>query len=425
MASRSNQVKLDSPTSRKRLPARDAKHWNVIAPGCYLGYRRSTATKAGTWYLKFVPAQDEALVRDRIQEALAAADDFMPADGVIAWSYEQVREKAENWFRTAKQKCTGEIQVPRGKRHRYTVSDACADYLHSKQGRTDYLYETTRMVESNIIPRLGDIPVDRLTRAHIDDWMHYLATSRRRKPRNGLDPKSEEALRCSKDTANRNLRVLKAVLNHSLGKVACSDLAWKMAKQFSNVAQNRTRFLTDAEAQKLVDACFPAFRVLVLGALFSGCRKSELARLQVCDFEPISCTLFVSRSKGAKPRRIYLDAEAGAFFTKLCAKRKGNDLMFQLNGAAWGKDSAQGMMAEATKAAEIEPLTFHELRHTAASRWARLGLSLAEIAAQLGHADVRMTQRYAHLCQQTLANKIRSMPAMGIYREDERPAVVN
>lgn len=26
-----------------------------------------------------------------------------------------------------------------------------------------------------------------------------------------------------------------------------------------------------------------------------------------------------------------------------------------------------------------------------------------------------MTQRYAHLCQQTLANKIRQMPAMGIY----------
>jgi hypothetical protein len=71
------------------------------------------------------------------------------------------------------------------------------------------------------------------------------------------------------------------------------------------------------------------------------------------------------------------------------------------------KDGAKGLMEEACKAAEIEPLTFHELRHSAASRWARQGLSLGEIAQQLGHADVRMTQRYAHLCQQTLANKIR------------------
>jgi len=79
------------------------------------------------------------------------------------------------------------------------------------------------------------------------------------------------------------------------------------------------------------------------------------------------------------------------------------------------KGQRQGLDGGACKAAEIEPLTFHELRHSAASRWARQGLSLAEIAQQLGHADIRMTQRYAHLCQQTLADKIRQMPAMGIY----------
>ena len=52
---------------------------------------------------------------------------------------------------------------------------------------------------------------------------------------------------------------------------------------------------------------------------------------------------------------------------------------------------------------------------------ARQGLSLGEIAQQLGHADVRMSQRYAHLCQQTLANKIRQMPAMGIYEIVPQP----
>ena len=81
------------------------------------------------------------------------------------------------------------------------------------------------------------------------------------------------------------------------------------------------------------------------------------------------------------------------------------------------------MMAGATKAANIEALTFHELRHTAASRWARLGLSLAEIAQQLGHADLRMTQKYAHLCQQTIADKIRALPAMGIYEAQQQPPV--
>jgi integrase len=62
-----------------------------------------------------------------------------------------------------------------------------------------------------------------------------------------------------------------------------------------------------------------------------------------------------------------------------------------------------------------------ELRHSAASRWARQGLSLAEIAQQFGHADIRMTQRYAHRCQQTLAYKIRQMPAMEIYEIVPQP----
>jgi integrase len=105
----------------------------------------------------------------------------------------------------------------------------------------------------------------------------------------------------------------------------------------------------------------------------------------------------------------------------VCDKRRRNDFIFADAGKRWKKDSAKGLMEAACKAGEIEALTFHELRHSAASRWARQGLSLAEIAQQLGHADVRMTQRYAHLCQQTLANKIRRMPAVGIYEIVPQP----
>jgi len=98
---------------------------------------------------------------------------------------------------------------------------------------------------------------------------------------------------------------------------------------------------------------------------------------------------------------------------------EADERMFVRDGQPWGKDSAQGLMDAATKAAGIASATFHELRHTAASRWARLGLTLQEIAAQLDHADVRMTQRYAHLCRQSLADKIRDLPPIGIFKLDE------
>src|SRR5262249_52165116 len=158
------------------------------------------------------------------------------------------------------------------------------------------------------------------------------------------------------------------------------------------------------EARLLVAACEEDFRFLVQAALFSGARYSEITALRVQDFDMISGTLFIAQSKSGKSRRIYLDVEARSFFRSVCGRRSVHEPMFlRSSGEPWKKDAAQGPMESATKLAGIATTTFHELRHTAASRWARVGLTLQEIAAQLGHADVRMTQRYAHLCQHTLA----------------------
>jgi integrase len=164
----------------------------------------------------------------------------------------------------------------------------------------------------------------------------------------------------------------------------------------------------------LVKHCPADFGLLVRGGLYSGARYSELTRMMVRDFDSVSGTVLVAQSKAARPRRIYLDDEAISFFQSLCLGRSGDEPIFiQKNGKPWEKDAAKGVLAEAVKSAAISSTTFHELRHSAASRWARLGLSLAEIATQLGHADVRMTQRYAHLCQTTLADKVRAMSSLG------------
>jgi len=50
----------------------------------------------------------------------------------------------------------------------------------------------------------------------------------------------------------------------------------------------------------------------------------------------------------------------------------------------------------ALKRAEIVDLRFHDLRHTAATRMAELGVDAFTIAAILGHKSVQMTARYAH-----------------------------
>jgi integrase len=41
-------------------------------------------------------------------------------------------------------------------------------------------------------------------------------------------------------------------------------------------------------------------------------------------------------------------------------------------------------------------LHFHDLRHTAATRWAEAGAQITTIAELPGHADLHMTARYTH-----------------------------
>lgn len=413
----SRHAKLDSPTARKKLAPRHAPYWSLISESCSVGYRRPSATRAGTWLAKYSPTDGGR----RVQKKLGAADDLLPADGVICLSFDQAKAQAKDWFPVAAHLSTG--AVPR--RRKYTVEDAANDYLEkAKLHNTSAGFAVTNCtVKKNIIERLGPIPVEKITRAQIENWLGELVAKPRRTPAHGLDPNSEEAIRRRKETANRNLANLKAILNLALTdeKAACSGLAWKLVKPFKGVTSARTRFLNDEEAQKLVRACPPDFRLLVQGALFSGARYGELTRLRVCDFDSASGTLLITQSKSGKPRRVYLDGEAVQFFTTICFRRPSDDLIFKRDsGEPWGRNSAKRLMVEIATEAKISRISFHELRHSAASRWARCGLSLAEIAAQLGHADVRMTQRYAHLCKDTLAQKIQSLSPAGIFQAEEQ-----
>jgi integrase len=75
----------------------------------------------------------------------------------------------------------------------------------------------------------------------------------------------------------------------------------------------------------------------------------------------------------------------------------------------WMKDDAQGPLRKAYTAAGLEPLTFHELRHTYASALINRGVPLVFVAQQLGHADTRMVEEhYGHLCETAKRDAIRT-----------------
>ena len=76
-------------------------------------------------------------------------------------------------------------------------------------------------------------------------------------------------------------------------------------------------------------------RRLVYGALLTGCRYGELARMKVRDFDAISGTVLIQENKAGKPRRALLTTEGRAFFEGITAGRGPHDMAFShLNTSA-------------------------------------------------------------------------------------------
>jgi integrase len=73
-------------------------------------------------------------------------------------------------------------------------------------------------------------------------------------------------------------------------------------------------------------------------------------------------------------------------------------------------------MADACTTAGLDPLGFHELRHSYASMLVNAGCPLAYVAAHLGHSDTRMVEKhYGHLAPNAMADSIRAlMPKLGL-----------
>jgi len=142
----------------------------------------------------------------------------------------------------------------------------------------------------------------------------------------------------------------------------------------------------------------------------TGCRYGELAALVVEDFNVDSGTLIIRTSKSGKPRHVVLSAEGREFFARQCLARHPGALLFTKgDGRKWSASDQQRPLAAACITAQIAPITFHGLRHTYASRLAMKGVPLAVIAAQLGHADIRMVEKhYGHLAPNYVADTVRA-----------------
>jgi integrase len=407
---------LETRTARAKLRIRRKPYFAKIAKGLGLGYYRGAV--AGSWvarYYRGAQSYDTA--------AIGPADDTVDADGVKVFDYWQAQDQARQWGERQRLIAAGGVR-----KGTYTVKDAVTDYLAEiKAEKKPVAVQGAKYVfDAWILPDLGEIQVEKLTTDRLNRWRNKLATEpkRVRTKRTATEHATretaddEDARRARKATANRILTMLKAALNRAFhADRVSSDTAWRKVKPFKRVDEAVVRYLTAVEAQRLVAACAKDFRKMVQAALLTGCRYAELARLKCGDFNADSGTLAIRLSKG-KVRHIVLTDEAKAAFEGWTSRRASTDLVFlRTDGEAWGTSHQKRPLDEASARAKIAPaVNFHILRHTHGSHLAMRGVPMGVIAAQLGHADTRMTEKhYAHLAPNYIAQTIRAnFPDLGI-----------
>jgi integrase len=298
-----------------------------------------------------------------------------------------------------------------------------------------------------IRPAFGPIDVDKLGTEKIRKWLQDLAKQPPRlRTRDGEDQKfrkvakDDDAVRRRRASANRTLTVLKAALNRAWreGKAA-SDAAWRRVEPFHSVTAARIRYLSVAEAKRLLNACPADFRKIVQAALQTGGRWGQLAQLVAADFNPDAGTVTMRTRKGRGKEKLYnvvltkklynvvLTKEGASFFAEACAGLAGANAIFKKNdGSAWGKSHQKRFMADACKHAKLTPpVGFHGLRHTYASLSVMGGVPLLVIAKNLGHSDTRMVeQHYGHMSSSHVADAIRAgAPKFG-FKPDRKIAAL-
>ena len=159
------------------------------------------------------------------------------------------------------------------------------------------------------------------------------------------------------------------------------------------------------EAASLDPFAVAAIRLLIL----TGARLREIlhARWDYVDFERE--TIFLPDSKtGKKP--IYLNAAALAVLADL-PRLEGNPHVFPGKKDGMPREGLDRPWSVIRKAAGLDGLRIHDLRHSFASIGAGASLGLPIIGKLLGHTQPATTARYAHLANDPVRQAVETIGA--------------
>ena len=243
-------------------------------------------------------------------------------------------------------------------------------------------------LRNHLLPAFGKLPIDSITKRQVIEFHH------------GMQEKGYAV-----GTANRCLVLLRYIFNLSI--------RWEVPNMVKNptkdvaLFKNETkceRYLTKDEAQRLYasleDSDNPLLKFIIPMLILTGARKREALDAKWEDFDLVRRQWRIPFSKvGVR----YVPLSSGVLqLLAIIPRPEGNPYVFPSPVTGKPFKSFFCSWNTARKNADLADVRIHDLRHSFASFLVNAGRSLYEVQKILGHTQIRTTQRYAHLSQETL-----------------------
>jgi integrase len=279
-----------------------------------------------------------------------------------------------------------------------TIGDLSKRYLKWCEDIRQKDLNTKKQRIGVIVAKIGkETPLVAVTRATIEGYQaeRLSSLSRRNTP---MKPA----------TVNREL----AAFKHMLTKAVEWGMLEKNAAKgvtLSKENNRRLRYLTPDEYQALLEAC-PAstIRQILIVAVNTGMRIGEVLKLRWEYVKLRECRIEITVQKNGEFSTVPLSAAVVEALSSI-PRRVDSVYVFP------GKDPDKPLyyprrqFEKALAAAGLADVTFHTLRHTAASHMVMAGVDLATVQEIMRHKTIAMTLRYAHLSP---ANKKSAVDAL-------------
>jgi site-specific recombinase XerD len=290
--------------------------------------------------------------------------------------------------------------------------------------------ETVIMI-SRAFKSLLNVPLDQITVAKVEQWRTQQIRERNVKA----------------SSLNRELTALKASINWAVSMdIIKENLMNKVKHLPERDSRKIIRYLTDEERSRLMDALDERekemrqgrhnhnewlderglekrslhkhftdhLKPIILLSLSTGIRKSTLFGLEWRDvnFTEKILTLREEIEKSDKTRHTFLNDTAYDVLLKWkeqSIKTGPNALIFPSPQTGKKMGSCKSAWEALLERAGIEGFRWHDMRHDFASQLVMEGVDLNTVRELMGHADLKMTLRYAHLAPE---NKLQAVKVL-------------